>query len=48
MPFLTEKDTDGIPLTFGNGAAMVQMIHKIARREGLGHLLGEGVRAAAA
>lgn len=45
---LTGQDTDGIPLTFGNGAAMVQMIHKIARREGLGHLLGEGIRAAAA
>ena len=44
---LTEKDTDGIRLTFGNGEAMVQMIEKIARREGIGDLLAEGVKRAA-
>jgi aldehyde:ferredoxin oxidoreductase len=44
---LNEQDTDGIQLTFGNGDAMVQMIHKIAKREGLGSTLAEGIRHAA-
>jgi len=44
---LTLKDTDGIELRFGNAAAMVEMVGRIARREGLGNLLAEGsVRAA--
>jgi len=38
---LTLEDTDGIDLRFGNGEAMVAMIDKIARREGLGDLLAE-------
>jgi len=44
---LTAEDTGGIELRFGNAKAMVQMVEMIARREGLGRLLGEGsVRAA--
>jgi len=39
---LTTEDTDGIDLRFGNAAAMVQMIEKIARRDGFGDLLAEG------
>jgi len=45
---LKPEDTDGIALTFGNGDAMVQMVHKIAKREGLGNLLAEGVKRASA
>jgi aldehyde:ferredoxin oxidoreductase len=45
---LTEKDTDGIELRFGNGEAVVQMVERIARREGIGDLLAEGTRRAAA
>jgi aldehyde:ferredoxin oxidoreductase len=45
---LTEEDTDGIPLTFGNGAAAVQMIEKIAHRDGFGAILADGVKKAAA
>lgn len=45
---LTEADTGGLRLTFGNAEAMVQMIERIARREGLGDLLAQGVRRAAA
>lgn len=45
---LTEKDTGGLDLNFGNGAAMVQMVGMIARREGLGAILAEGVARAAA
>jgi aldehyde:ferredoxin oxidoreductase len=40
-------DTDGIELRFGNAAALLPMIEKIARREGIGHLLAEGSRRAA-
>lgn len=43
---LTKEDTGGIELTFGNADAMIQMIHKIARREGLGDLLAQGVKRA--
>lgn len=44
---LGEADTGGIRLTFGNAEAMVQMIERIARREGIGDLLANGARRAA-
>jgi len=44
---LSEKDTDGLDLRFGNDAAMVAMIQKIAFREGIGDILADGVRIAA-
>ncbi len=40
--YLTLNDTDGIDLRFGNADAMVAMVDKIARREGLGDLLANG------
>lgn len=40
-------DCDGIPLTWGNSHAIIQMIHKIANQEGVGEVLGRGVRSAA-
>lgn len=45
---LSPADTDGLPLNFGNAQAMVQMVEKIARREGFGDVLAEGVARAAA
>ena len=39
---LDSQDTDGIDLRFGNGDAVVQMVKKIAHREGLGDILAEG------
>ncbi|MFC2005098.1 aldehyde ferredoxin oxidoreductase family protein, partial [Chloroflexota bacterium] len=39
---LTDKDTDGLELRFGNHEALNEMIHRIARREGLGDILAEG------
>jgi len=45
---LTLEDTDGIDLRFGNADAMVQMVDKIGRREGLGDLLAKGLLPAAA
>ncbi len=44
---ITLEDTEGIALTFGNAQAMVAMIHKIARREGIGDLLARGTKRAA-
>ena len=44
---ITKSDTDGIELTWGNAEAMVAMIEKIIRREGLGDVLADGVKAAA-
>lgn len=42
------SDTDGIELTWGNGAAVLAMIPRIARRQGFGGRLAEGSRRFAA
>ena len=44
---ITTEDTDGLALTWGSGEALVEMVHRIGRREGIGELLGEGVKRAA-
>lgn len=44
---ITEKDTDGIRLTFGSGDAMIAMLEKVCKREGFGSVLAEGTRRAA-
>ncbi len=44
---ITKEDTGGIELRFGNADAMVKMTEMIAKREGLGDLLAEGVARAA-
>jgi len=44
---LTEKDLDGIDARFGNHEALVQLIEKIGKREGIGDILAEGVKIAA-
>jgi len=44
---ITEGDTDGARLTWGNAAAIVDLTEKIAKREGLGALLAEGSARAA-
>jgi aldehyde:ferredoxin oxidoreductase len=43
---LSKKETDGLELHFGNVEATFACIEKIARREGLGALLAEGVKRA--
>jgi aldehyde:ferredoxin oxidoreductase len=45
---LTEADTDGIPIAWGDSRAMVALLEKVIRREGIGDVLADGVRAAAA
>jgi aldehyde:ferredoxin oxidoreductase len=44
---LTTKDTDGIELRFGKAEALLKMTEKMARREGFGDVLADGVRRAA-
>lgn len=39
---ISKLDTDGIELEFGNDNALLQMIEKIAKREGFGNILAEG------
>lgn len=41
---LSDRELDGLDLRFGNGAAMVRVVELIARRQGVGDLLAEGVR----
>ena len=45
---LNLDDTGGIDLRFGNADAMIEMVEKIAHREGLGDILAEGLLPAAA
>ena len=42
LGILTQRDTDGIDLSWGNHEALIQLIPMIARREGFGNLLAEG------
>jgi aldehyde:ferredoxin oxidoreductase len=43
LGILTDKETDGLDLRFGNGDAMVEMIKRICFRKGwLGNVLAEG------
>jgi aldehyde:ferredoxin oxidoreductase len=44
---LTQSDTDGIDLRFGNAEGVLAMVGKIARREGIGDLLADGSARAA-
>jgi len=44
---LTSSDTDGLELKFGNKKAMLCIIEKIAKREGIGNVLAEGTLRAA-
>ena len=45
---LTKKDLDGIDLTWGNPKGLLELLQKIGQREGIGELLSEGTRIAAA
>jgi aldehyde:ferredoxin oxidoreductase len=45
---ITPHMTGGIDLTWGNAEGLIQVVHAIGKREGIGKLLGEGVKRAAA
>lgn len=44
---LNKEDTDGLELTWGNDEAVLTLLEKIAKREGFGDLLADGVVVAA-
>jgi aldehyde:ferredoxin oxidoreductase len=44
---LKKEDTGGIELRWGNPKAMIAMTEKMAKREGLGNILADGVKIAA-
>lgn len=44
---INKNDTDGIELTWGNHRAIVDMTWKVAKREGIGDILADGVKVAA-
>ena len=43
---LTKEDMDGTSLDWGDYNAVIELIHKIARREGFGNILAEGEKRA--
>lgn len=45
--FLSKKDFDGVEAHFGNEEALVKILDKIGKREGIGEVLADGVRMAA-
>jgi aldehyde:ferredoxin oxidoreductase len=45
---LTPEEAGGLDLTWGNGETILALIHQVARREGFGDLLADGVRQASA
>jgi len=44
---ISQKDTDGIELTWGTAEAVVAILEKMVKREGLGAMLADGVEKAA-
>jgi aldehyde:ferredoxin oxidoreductase len=43
---LSQADLDGIDAHFGNSEALIQLLEKMGKREGIGDILAEGVRIA--
>jgi aldehyde:ferredoxin oxidoreductase len=44
---ISREDTDGIDLTWGNAQAIVDLVEKVAKREGFGAVLADGTQKAA-
>ena len=44
---ISKADTDGIEMTWGNHKSIVAMTEKLARREGFGDVLADGIKVAA-
>jgi len=40
--YIKEEDTDGYPLVWGNGKAVVEWVQRIGRRQGLGDKMADG------
>jgi aldehyde:ferredoxin oxidoreductase len=48
LGILSKEQTDGIDLRFGNSEALIEMVHRICHRKGLGDILADGGLPAAA
>ncbi len=44
---LTDKDTEGMPIRFGDAETMLKLLEMIASRQGIGDLLADGAKIAA-
>ncbi len=44
---INNSDTDGLELRWGNSGAIIGLVEKIAKREGIGDILADGVKRAA-
>lgn len=44
---LTKEDLDGVEAKFGNHEALIMLLEKMGKREGIGNILAEGVKIAA-
>ncbi len=44
--YITETETDGLTLTWGDGETVIKLIHMMGERKGFGAVLGLGVRGA--
>jgi aldehyde:ferredoxin oxidoreductase len=44
---INKKDTGGLDFSWGNEETIIKIIHQIAKREGFGNILADGVRKAA-
>jgi len=44
---ITKSDTDGLEMTWGNHKSIIAMLEKLAKREGFGNILADGVKKAA-
>jgi aldehyde:ferredoxin oxidoreductase len=45
---ISNEDTGGLDLTWGNDEAVIELLHRIGKREGIGDLLADGIRPAVA
>ena len=44
---ITKEDTEGLELRWGNADAIIELLHKMGRREGIGDLFADGIKKAA-
>jgi len=40
---ITARDTDGVPMEWGSGEALLHVIHSLANRKGFGDILADGI-----
>jgi len=43
---ITKEEADGLNLSWGNSETMIELVKKISSRDGIGYVLGEGVKRA--